>query len=81
MFLVQPAAGAPTRSHSIADIPEIENFLLWTGHEHVPDALAEHVQQTLRQPRVLSAAAVAVQCPACRAHDTPAYNPAFWNTP
>lgn len=80
MFLVQSATGVTAQSHSVAGLPEIEDFLLWTGHEYLPDDLTEHVRQTLQRPTVLPAAA-AVQCPPCHAHDAPTYNPAFWNTP
>jgi hypothetical protein len=81
LFTVQQAGAAPAPSHSIAGVPELEAFLLWTGHEHVSDILAVHVQDVLQQPVTASPEAPGTGCPHCVAHDAPPYNPGFWNIP
>ncbi|HVM81026.1 MAG TPA: hypothetical protein VMU06_18540 [Stellaceae bacterium] len=80
LFKVQAAAGA-VPSHSIAGAPEIEHFLLWTGHKHVSDELSTHVQAALQTPIGVGPAAAPVRCPPCQAHDAPVYTPAAWNHP
>jgi hypothetical protein len=77
LFQIQ-AAGGTKVSHSISGAPEIEDFLLWTGHEHIPDDVSTHVRATLSGPFAVAPFAA---CPPCHAADAPAYNPVFWNHP
>lgn len=81
LFMTTTAAGAQSQSHSIAAMPEIEEYLLWTGHEHVSDALTIHARDVMQQSSARLAAVAAAKCPPCGAHDAPGYNPAIWNTP
>src|SRR5690242_10910962 len=45
LFAVQQVGSGRAPSHSVTGVPELEHFLLWTGHEHVSDTLAAHAQQ------------------------------------
>jgi hypothetical protein len=78
LFLVRSRTGSPTPSHAITGIPELEEFLLWTGHEHLSDSLATHARQNLG--RITPAVGAGNGCPDCVAQDAPAYNPDWWNT-
>lgn len=81
IFRAQIARGKEIASHSIAGLPEIEHFLLWTGRDHVEDHVAAHVQPVIVEPRPAVIAPPKAVCPPCKAVDAPVYNPAFWNTP
>jgi len=73
--------GATTPSHSIFSAPEIEHFLLSSGHDQLPDEINSYVRTAIQSPLAPEAAAQRVQCPPCHAQDAPAYNPALWNHP
>ena len=80
--------GVPQGPHGAVVVGqrEAEELLLSTAAEHLDDQLRAYVREAITRGPDTAAmqaaeAAAAVRCPPCHAHDAPAYNPAFWNTP
>ena len=81
-----PESAAGAGDAVIAGQREAEEYLLSTAAEHIDEQLRAHVREAIargpdRAAIQAAEAAAAVRCPPCHAHDAPAYNPAFWNTP
>lgn len=81
-----PESAAGAGDAVIAGQREAEEYLLSTAAEHIDEQLRAHVRDAIARGPDMAAiqaaeAAAAVRCPPCHAHDAPAYNPNFWNTP
>ena len=81
-----PESAAGAGDAVIAGQREAEEYLLSTAAEHIDEQLRAHVREAIARGPDMAAvqaaeAAAAVRCPPCHAHDAPAYNPGFWNTP
>lgn len=77
------AASGDRGSLYISDIPELEDYLLFTGGDLVEAAVASHVREVLARPQAarFPGLQAGVTCPVCQAADAPAYDPAYWNDP
>lgn len=81
-----PESAAGAGDAVIAGQREAEEYLLSTAAAHIDEQLRAYVREAItrgpdRAAIQAAAAAAAVRCPPCHAHDAPTYNPAFWNTP
>ncbi len=68
----------------VADDRDIERWLLSTVTTPLPELVAAHIEEALREPirhDALTAAVLGAHCPACVSADAPVYNPAVWNVP
>jgi hypothetical protein len=81
-MMLTESVGDHNDGHYVSGIPELEDFLVSTGKQHVDGTIADHIQQELMSAEEISPEAMqAVSCPVCQAKDAPAYNPGWWNVP
>jgi hypothetical protein len=84
LFRALAADGTRETSPMAVGIPEVEDFLLWTGHDDITDEVRAHVAQEIQRTDLALRSPVgeeARRCPPCHAVDAPTYNPGFWNVP